>query len=227
MNIKNLHDWNVSSEKAICIQKNLAEKVLSRPLDRLVKIIAGADIAYISNTAYAGVVLLEYPSLETIAEFTLKAEIQFPYIPGLLSFREAPALLQLFQKVSPTPQLVMLDGQGLAHPRKLGLASHLGLFLDCPTIGCAKSRLIGRHSDPTAEKGSSTPLIDNHEQTIGAVVRSKEGCKPIFVSVGHLIDLDNAVRWTLNCVTRYRIPEPTRRAHLLVAKFKKKDVNHE
>ena len=115
----------------------------------------------------------------------------------------------------------MLDGQGLAHPRKLGLASHMGLFLDCPTIGCAKSKLVGHHRDPGKEKGSSTPLLDDKEKIIGAVVRSRDSCKPIFVSVGHLIDLDNAVKWTLNCTTRFRIPEPARRAHNLVDRFKK------
>lgn len=220
MKIKNLHPWNVSPQEATRIQGQFAGEIIIRPLHQPIKIIAGADIAYNANTVYAGVVLLEYPSLDVIGEFTIKGKTEFPYIPGLLSFREAPTLLQLFRKVSPAPQLVMLDGQGLAHPRKLGLASHLGLFLNCPTIGCAKSRLVGHHRDPEKSKGSSSPLRDDKEQTIGAVVRSREGCKPIFISVGHLIDLDNAVKWTLNCTTRYRIPEPTRLAHNLVAKFK-------
>lgn len=222
MRIENLHSWNVSPREAILIQEQLANKIKTQALIKTPQIIAGADIAFdkVSNKAFAGIVILQYPSLEVVKEYTLEDEVLFPYIPGLLSFREAPILLRLFKKVTPAPDLLLIDGQGIAHPRRLGLASHLGLYLNCPTIGCAKSRLIGSYQEPGVKKGSSSPLLDKQTETIGAVLRTKDGCKPIFVSIGHQIDLDNALYWTLKCTAGYRIPEPTRLAHNLVEKFK-------
>lgn len=223
MKIHNLHSWNVSSQEAILIQEKLAKQIEICPLKRIPKYIAGADIAFNNETsnAYAGIVILQYPTLEVVKEYTLEDEVLFPYIPGLLSFREAPILLRLFKKVTPAPDLILIDGQGIAHPRRLGLASHLGLFLNCPAIGCAKSRLIGSYQEPGFKKGSNSPLLDKQAESIGAVLRTKDQYKPIFVSIGHQIDLDNAIQWTLTCTAGYRIPEPTRLAHNLVVKTKK------
>lgn len=225
MKIKPLHSWDVSPREAIQIQHRLATKIKIRHRLQEPKTIAGADISFARNSskAFAGAVLLEFPSLQVIGEFVHEGEIKFPYVPGLLSFREAPILLELFKTINPAPDLIFLDGQGLAHPRRLGLASHLGLFLDRPTVGCAKSRLIGTYTEPENAKGSCSDLVDDDNQVLGAVVRTRDGCKPIFVSVGHLIDLHHAVRWTLQCTTRYRIPEPTRQAHNLVTNFKRKE----
>lgn len=225
MKVKSLHSWDVSPKEATEIQASLAEKI-SRDFKREnILLIAGADVGFDKASptrAYAGVVLMEYPSLETVAEFTSREVVRFPYIPGFLSFREAPILLNLFKKISPAPDLIFFDGHGIAHPRRLGLASHMGLFLDRPAIGCAKSKLIGNFREPGLRKNSSSPLLlDNENKTIGAVVRTRDNCKPVFVSVGHQIDLESAVKFTLQCTTRYRIPEPTRRAHNLVTQFRK------
>lgn len=221
-----LHSWNVTPKEAAAIQTRLAKRIVLQPLGASPKIVAGADIAFDkdSDTAYSAVVLLEFPSLKPIGEFALKGPVTFPYIPGLLSFREAPLLLKLFEKVSPVPDLLFFDGQGLAHPRKLGLASHLGLLLDRPAVGCAKSRLTGHYAEPGQAKGSVSALLNDDEEIIGTVVRTREGCKPIFVSPGHKIDFAGSARWTLQCTTRYRIPEPTRLAHNLVGEFKRRDI---
>lgn len=224
MKIKSIHSWNVSPGEAVQIQKRLAERIKTTPLPKEPETIAGADIGWIKGSparAFAGVVLMEFPSLRVVDEIIREGEIVFPYVPGLLSFREAPLLLELFKTLSPAPDLVFFDGHGIAHPRRLGLASHLGLFLNCPTIGCAKSKLIGTFAEPANAKDSFSYLVDDNDQVLGAAVRSREGCKPIFVSAGHLIDLDHAIRWTLQCATRYRIPEPTRLAHNLVAAYKR------
>lgn len=222
MKINNLHSWDVTSHEAFHIQEKLAKQIKIYPLKIKPKYIAGADIAFDNetNTAFAGIIILQYPLLEVVDEYTFEDQVSFPYMPGLLSFREAPILLRLFKKVSPAPDLILIDGQGIAHPRRLGLASHLGLYLNCPTIGCAKSRLTGSYQEPGFKKGSNSPLLDKQSEPIGSVLRTKDGCKPIFVSIGHQIDLDNAIHWTLNCTAGYRIPEPTRLAHNLVKKFK-------
>ena len=221
MKINNLHAWDISIKDAPGIQKQLAGKVLLRGQRKTPEIVAGADISFgkFSSRAFAGVVLLKFPSMEVMGEFTAEGGLTFPYVPGLLSFREAPILLELFKKVCPDPDLIFFDGHGLAHPRKLGLACHMGLFLDCPAIGCAKSKLIGDYEEPEREKGSFSLLLDTDKNLLGAALRSREGCKPIFISVGHKIDLKTAVQRTLECTTRYRIPEPTRLAHNLVTKM--------
>jgi len=221
--IHNLHSWDISVREAPLLQKKLAGKVLLKGARTRPKIVAGADISTNKNSphAYAGVVLLEFPSLDVLDTFTIEGEMTFPYIPGLLSFREAPILLELFRKVHPAPDLIFFDGQGVAHPRKLGLACHMGLFLDCPTIGCAKSRLVGEYEEPALEKGAFSWLYDKKGTVLGAAVRSRENCKPIFVSVGHKIDPGAAIQRTLACTSRYRIPEPTRLAHHLVNDMRK------
>jgi deoxyribonuclease V len=159
------------------------------------------------------VVVLSYPELEIVEVQTVEDSIDFPYVPGLLTFREAPLTLAVCEKLTVTPDLILVDGQGIAHPRRLGLASHLGLFLDIPTVGCAKSRLCGSHSEPGDEPGSYAELLDNKE-VIGAVLRTKSKVKPIYVSIGHKVDLEMAIYWTLQCCRGYRLPEPTRLAHL-------------
>ncbi|MDH5761377.1 MAG: deoxyribonuclease V [Nitrospinota bacterium] len=223
MKALNLHSWKVTPQQALKIQTELANQVEQKSRLKPPQWIAGADISLTqeSNEAFAGIVVLNAKTLKIADEYYIRGTIDFPYIPGLLSFREAPLLLKLFKKVSPAPQLIFFDGHGIAHPRKLGLASHLGLFLDCPTIGCAKSRLTGKFREPGLKKGSRSRLLDKEGQTIGSVLRTRENCKPVFVSVGHQIDLDSAVQWSLKCTTHYRIPEPTRLAHIRVNAFRK------
>jgi deoxyribonuclease V len=218
-----LHPWKVTPQQGLKIQKELANQIEQKNRLKTPQWIAGADISLTmkSKEAFAGIVVLNASTLEIVDEYFIKGKIEFPYIPGLLSFREAPLLLRLFKKVSPAPQLIFFDGQGIAHPRKLGLASHMGLFLNCPTIGCAKSRLTGTFREPGLKKGCRSRLKDKNNKTLGAVLRTRENCKPIFVSVGNQIDLETAVRWTLKCTTRYRIPEPTRLAHIRVNDYRK------
>ena len=178
-------------------------------------LVGGADISVPrgSRIARAAVVVLSYPALEIVEVETIVAELAFPYIPGLLSFREAPVILELFEKLSYKPDLLIVDGQGIAHPRRLGIASHLGLWLNIPTIGCAKSRLCGEHDDVGYEAGSQTPLKDRNE-VIGTVLRTGTGSRPLYISPGHKIGLEDSVRWTLACTRGYRLPEPSRLAHL-------------
>ena len=163
---------------------------------------------------------MEFPAARVIEKQLAATDAAFPYIPGLLSFREMPPLLKAFEQVQTTPDVVILDAQGYAHPRRLGLASHMGLFLQRPTIGCAKSRLIGQYTEPPLEKGSMAPLFDNDDR-IGMVLRSRDRVKPLFVSCGHLIDLESSVRIVLETCRRYRLPEPTRLAHIEAGKYKK------
>jgi len=174
--------------------------------------------------AYAGVILYEYPSLKEVERVWAKAPLSFPYIPGLLSFREAPILLKAFRKLKRAPDLVLIDGQGLAHPRRCGIASHMGLLLDRPTIGCAKSLLCGEFTEPAARRGSFTPLMDRGEE-VGRVLRTRDAVRPIFISVGHQVSLKKAVEIVLQCHSGYRIPKPTREADQFVAEVKRSQSN--
>lgn len=212
-----LHDWNLSPREAIELQRKLREQIRIEPLRRDAQTVAGADISFnkYSTTLYAGIVVLRLPSLETVEEVGAVSETQFPYVPGLLSFREMPALLEAWGKLKTEPDAVMFDGQGMVHPRRIGIACHAGLFLERPTIGCAKSVLVGKHGEPPSERGAWTPLIDRGE-TVGAALRTKSRVAPVYVSPGHRIDLQSAIDLTLRCDGGYRVPEPTRRAHLLV-----------
>jgi deoxyribonuclease V len=223
MKIYPLHSWNVSRQEAPALQKQLAGRVdAHRPLASW-KVVAGADVSYnrFSPTCYAGVVVLRAPEWEIVEVQEAVGESHFPYIPGLLSFREAPVLLEAFAKVKTNPDVVMIEGQGRAHPRRFGIASHMGLLLQVPTVGFAKSHLYGEHGEPGPEPASVSPLTA-HGEVIGAVVRTKNRCKPVYVSVGHLIDLDSAVRVVLGCCRGYRLPEPTRQAHLHVNALRRK-----
>jgi deoxyribonuclease V len=214
-----LHDWTMTPREAVELQKSLRERVRVEPYEGEIETVAGADISFnkYSPVLYAGLVVLRLPTLEVLEEVGVVSETKFPYVPGLLSFREASPVLEAWSKLKTEPDAVMFDGQGIAHPRRIGIASHVGLFLNRPTLGCAKSILVGQHEEPAEERGSWQPLVDpKNEETVGAVLRTKTRVQPIYVSPGHLIDLAGAIDLTLRADGGYRQPEPTRRAHLLV-----------
>jgi len=223
MRVKTLHPWTLTPREAIALQRNLAAQVVVEDQVETVRYVAGADIATFkdSSQAYAGVVVMSFPELKIIEEKGLELTLSFPYIPGLLSFRESPVLLEVFEKLEHEPDLILIDGQGIAHPRRFGIACHLGLLLDKPTIGCAKSRLFGHHKEPLPERGSFVHLYDDHRDVIGAVLRTKDRTNPLFISIGHQTDLPTAIHYTLACGQGYRLPEPTRQAHLFVGKISK------
>ena len=212
-----LHEWDLAPREAVELQKRLRGSVRLGPLGRRVETVAGADISFnkFDPTIYAGIVVLRLPSLEVVEEVGVVSESRFPYVPGLLSFRETPSVLEAWAKLKTEPDALMLDGQGFAHPRRFGIACHVGLLIDRPTLGCAKSVLVGKFDDPPPERGAWTPMIDKGE-TVGAALRTKSKVQPVYVSAGHLIDLEGAIDLTLACDGGYRQPEPTRRAHLLV-----------
>lgn len=208
-----MHGWQLAPARAIALQRELASRVVKKWQKRAVSFVAGVDIAAGGpGPARGAVVVLSYPGLEIVDTSVVEGSLDFPYIPGQLSFRELPLLLEAFRRLATVPDLVIVDGQGLAHPRRLGIACHLGLFLDRPTVGCAKSRLLGRHSEPGGRPGDRALLKDNGE-VIGAVLRTRSGVKPVYVSIGHRISLEMSVRWILRCLRGYRLPEPTRLAH--------------
>ena len=213
--VENLHSWQVSVTQALEIQQRLAAQVSKRSEVTTPRFIAGVDISVgkAQGMATAAVVVLNYPELRVMETKVAQGRLDFPYIPGLLSFRESPLTLAACQKLTITPDLILVDGQGIAHPRRLGLASHLGLFLNTPTIGCAKSLLCGNHEAPGAEPGSYAEIADRGE-IIGAALRTKLRVKPVYVSIGHKVDLQTAIYWVMNCCHGYRLPEPTRLAHL-------------
>lgn len=216
-----MHDWDLTPKEAIALQNRLRDRVRLQPLKRKIRTIAGADISFnrFSDRIYAGIVVLSLPDLEVIESTAIRSRTRFPYIPGLLSFRELPALLEAWAKLKTIPDALILDGQGLAHPRRFGIACHAGIWLKIPTIGCAKSILVGKHAELPPEAGSQTPLVDRNEQ-IGVVLRTKKKVAPVYVSPGHLIDMPGAVNLVQRSLTRYRLPETTRRAHLLVNRLR-------
>jgi len=223
MKVKVLHPWSISYKKASQLQKDLSKLILLKNNLCKFDIIAGADVSYDkqSDLIFAGVVVFHMDkTLEIIEEVAAVGKSKFPYIPGLLSFREAPVLLKSFKKMKNNPDAILFDGQGIAHPRYFGLASHLGLILDKPSIGCAKSRLIGSYAEPENIAGAYSELIYK-EKTVGAVLRTKINTKPVFVSPGHKMNIACAIDIVLKTCRGYRIPEPTRRAHLLVNKLRK------
>jgi deoxyribonuclease V len=222
MEFNALHSWNLTPREAVALQRDLSEQVtLQERLPSVVRTLAGVDVSYEKHGRefFAGVVLLAFPSLDPIAWASARGQVDFPYIPGLLSFRELPVVLEAFRKLQAVPDLVMVDGQGIAHPRRLGIASHLGLWIEIPTIGCAKSRLCGVHDEVGLEKGAGAPLYDRDE-VIGRVLRSRTGVKPLYVSPGYAIGVDHAAQWVLDSCHRYRMPEPTRQAHLFTNRLR-------
>ena len=229
------HSWNVTPAEAVRLQEQIRNRVIERPLSRPIRLFAGVDAALSSDKRkiVAAAVLLRtvepwHPQKPTsldqsptiLEQQYAWSDLNFPYIPGLLSFREAPAVLRALEKLRHQPDLVILDAQGRAHPRRLGLASHVGVISRLPCVGCAKSRLTGHHSTPGLEKSCWVDLFDRGDEVIGRVLRTRRAVKPVYVSVGHLVSLDDAVQAVLAMTGRYRLPEPTRLAHLLAAKLK-------
>lgn len=216
-----LHSWDLTPKESVLLQRTLAGEIKIEPLGRTVRYVAGTDISCTRGDSrlFAACVVLDVETLEVIEVATQIQEASFPYVPGLLSFREIPALLETFKKLAVVPDLVICDGQGIAHPRGIGLASHLGLWLQIPTIGCAKTRLVGEFQTLGAEKEAETELLYK-EKRVGSVFRSKKGTKPLFLSPGHLIDAACSVQWVKRCLKNYRLPEPTRQAHLAVNRLR-------
>jgi len=214
MLIHQLHDWDLTPAQAIELQKRLAGQIYCTGKMDNPRLIAGTDVSVDRlNRARAAVVVMRYPGLEVVETACFEGQVKFPYVPGLLSFREIPLLAAAFQDLRRRPDLILVDGQGIAHPRRMGLASHLGLLLDIATIGCAKSHLYGEFSESDSAAGCFNPLVDNDNQVIGSVLRTKNNVKPLFISVGHKIDLPSSIHWVLQCCQGYRLPEPTRLAH--------------
>jgi len=215
MRVRRLHGWQVTGVQALDMQRRLAKQVSRNDEITIPRFIAGVDISApkVHRMATGAVVVVSYPELELKEIKVAQGELNIPYIPGLLSFREVPLLLAVCKKLTIIPDLIMVDGQGIAHPRRMGLASHLGLFLNTSTIGCAKSRLCGSHRVPGDYPGDYAELIDKGE-TIGAALRTKAKVKPVYISIGHKIDLESAIYWVMECCQEYRLPEPTRLAHL-------------
>lgn len=214
VSIRELHAWDVSPTDAIHLQMELAPQVIAdQPLDlAAITLVAGVDVSVKNGISRAAVVVLRYPELDVIETVLAERPTTFPYVPGLLSFREGAVIIDAMRKLVATPDVFIFDGQGIVHPRRIGIASHIGLFIDAPTVGCAKKRLLGRHAEVPLEKGSWVPLADNFE-TIGVVLRTRTKVKPVFVSAGHRASLDTARELVLACAIRYRLPEPTRAAH--------------
>lgn len=222
MKVHSLHRWDLTPAEAVALQRELAQRVDTNTRLKKCELVAGADVSYerFSDVFFAGVVVVRVADGEIIERQGAVRESPFPYIPGLLSFREAPALLEAFARVESEPDAVMFDGQGVAHPRRIGIATHVGLWLDRPTLGCGKSRLTGHFDSPALKAGSTSPLLDRGE-VIGEVVRTKNGVQPVFVSPGHRIDLASSVRVVLDTCRGYRLPEPTRQAHLYVNELRR------
>jgi deoxyribonuclease V len=208
------HPWDLSVSEAKALQPQLAEKVIAKTTlePGAIQAVAGVDVGFRKDVARAAVVVLSFPELEPLDCALGEAPVTFPYVPGLLTFREGPSVLNALEKLATWPDLFIFDGHGLAHPRRIGLAAHMGVILDHPSIGCAKSRLTGTHDEPGEAVGAWVPLLDQGE-IIGAVVRSRSKVKPLYVSVGHRVDLPTAIHLVLQCTRGYRLPETTRYAH--------------
>ncbi|MEW6755990.1 MAG: deoxyribonuclease V [Candidatus Latescibacterota bacterium] len=212
MQVRALHDWELDCAEAVALQRTLSARVRVEPLPREPRWIAGADVHVRGAQATAAVVVLALPELRPEEVRTAARALRFPYVPGLLSFREAPVIAAACAELERAPDLLLVDGQGIAHPRRLGLASHLGLLLERPTIGCAKSCLCGQGPGPGQERGSWSALRAGDE-VVGAALRTRARVRPVFVSVGHRITLQEAIGWVLATTGRYRLPEPLRLAH--------------
>jgi len=218
MHLNHSHPWRVSPAEAREIQQRLRAYVETENRLDPVHHLAGVDVGFEQQgeITRAAIALLSFPDLKLVEQAIARVPTRFPYIPGLLSFREIPAVLEAMQQLSIRPDLLLCDGQGIAHPRRLGIACHLGVLTDIPSIGVAKSRLIGTHGELPAEKGSWVPLQDKGE-TIGAVLRSRTNISPLFISPGHRIDLETSIEYVLACTPKYRLPETTRWAHRLAS----------
>ena len=205
--------WNLAPREAMRLQESLRERVELKDQFGEIRYVAGADMAFDPETevAFAGVIVYRFPGLAEVERRMARRKLRFPYVPGLLSFRECPVLLAAFARLRTEPDLILIDGHGLAHPRRFGIACHIGILFDKPTIGCAKSRLVGEHQEPGKKAGSTTPLMLEGER-IGVVLRTREDVRPIYVTTGHRVSLDSAVGLVRQCVDGFRIPKPTREA---------------
>ena len=219
--IEYLHPWDLTPSEAVELQRRLRGQVRLQTPAGSIRTVAGADISYnkFEETIYVGIVVVRLSDMATVEEVGLVSTTKFPYVPGLLSFREAPAVLEAWRQLQQPPDAVMFDGQGIAHPRRLGIASHAGLWLERPTFGCAKSVLVGRYEEPETRRGGRSPMLDKGE-VVGTALRTKDGVNPVYVSPGHLMDMETAVNLALRCDGGYRVPEPTRRAHLFVNRLR-------
>ncbi len=206
------HRWDVAPAQAIAIQKALRSRVLVKSLDDQPRIVGGVDVSVKEGRARAAVVLLSWPDLEPLEAVTAERHATFPYVPGLLAFREGPVVLEALADTMAPPDVLIFDAHGLAHPRRMGLATHLGVLLDLPTVGCAKSCLCGDYREPDVGRGSWT-VLRHRDEAVGAVLRTRDHVRPVFVSVGHRVDLETAVSIVLDGAPRYRLPETTRQAH--------------
>lgn len=221
-------DYNtLTVPEATAIQKTLKDQVIVTPFTGDIKLIGGADISFnkFSTTVYAGIVLLTFPDLKPVGYSLVRKEVLFPYVPGFLAFREVPALLEAWEQLPVKPDVLVVDGHGIAHPRKMGIASHFGVLAQHPTIGSAKKKLYGKYEEPGLQQNEHTPLTDKFDQPIGTVLRSKKNVKPIFVSPGHLTDIPTSLQILQQSIRNYRLPEPTRLAHNAVNSFRKGLIN--
>lgn len=216
--MKPLHPWKVSIEEAIRIQENLNSHLILKKTFSRMRMIGGGDVSYSKGDLFGAIVVLSFPEMEPLDQATAIGKILFPYVPGLLTFREGPILIKAFEKLKVKPDLMIFDGQGIAHPRGMGLASHMGLWLDLPSIGCAKTSLLNEFESPDNSKGSYEWVYQKGKK-VGAVLRTRQGVKPVFVSPGHRIDLTTCIQIILAICQRYRIPEPLRKAHQLSRKI--------
>jgi deoxyribonuclease V len=225
MNWKQLHAWNVDYQEAIRIQESLRKRLILKSLQKKISIVAGADVSYSKKTkkVYAAVLVFAYPELDLLESRSSKGNADYPYVPGLLTFREAPVLMKAFTRIQTVPDVVVFDGQGIAHPRSMGLAAHCGILLDLPSIGSAKSRLIGAY-DTVGMKRGSYSLLREGSRVIGAVLRTKDNVNPLFVSPGHRMDLEKSVKVTLSLCRGYRLPEPVRQAHREVNRIRSQEI---
>ncbi|HVV38757.1 MAG TPA: deoxyribonuclease V [Candidatus Paceibacterota bacterium] len=216
--------WNGTAASAIAIQKQLRSEIKLIPLTKIPKLIGGCDVSMnmFAKDGFAGFVVLSYPELHMVDHAVVKDTIGFPYIPGLLSFREIPMLMKAWKNLKQKPDVIVVDGVGIAHPRRMGIATHLGLALNVPTIGCAKSVLTGVYKEPENKVGAVSYMYDRYNKTevIGAALRTKVGVKPVYVSPGHLITLQESIELVKNCVIAHRLPEPTRFAHNTVNEYR-------
>jgi deoxyribonuclease V len=212
------HPWDLPTSEAVALQAQLAQKVIAETTfdPTCVQTVAGVDVGFRGGVARAAVVVLNLPDLEPVDHALAEVAVTFPYVPGLLAFREGPGVLAALDRLALWPDLFIFDAQGVAHPRRLGLAAHMGVILDWPSVGCAKSRLVGEHDEPGNAIGDCVPLLERGE-VIGAVVRSRAGVKPLYISTGHRVDLTTAIDFVLQCTERYRLPETTRLAHKVAA----------
>jgi deoxyribonuclease V len=212
------HEWNLTPEEAIALQRQLRKEVVAEDQPGTVRLVAGVDVGFEENNTVtrAAVAVLRFPELTLHEQSIARLPTTFPYVPGLLSFRETPAVLKALGQLAKLPDLLLCDGQGLAHPRRFGIACHLGVLTNIPSIGVAKSRLTGTHQELPDERGAWQPLVDRKE-TVGAALRTRPGTNPLYISIGHRISLETALRYVMDCTVRYRLPETTRWAHKLAS----------